>query len=337
MKKTKFIGLTAALLAMSLTGCDLLGGGGSSSGGNDSSATEYNSSSTEHWLEKSDGTVVGEKEAHTFVDYAGDSRHTPSEATCTTKGKSFQQCSVCKKVITNEDPALGHDWVPADGQEDVNLCEKGGSMKYVCFNCQEEKTETVTATGHDLQSSTDAASGLITVSCKRTGCKYSAYEFSADKAISGQKAPVAGKDDASKNTRLGKTIFDDVWSLSGVAAGSYDVYLKAQASANNDVNGYWNSATAIANGDTATNNGNTAALQADYKYKIKVDDGDYINLGNDTDNYAASGLDDDSPLWTNKALARITVAEGNTTFTIHNMNNGYSIWVFAVRLVKVVA
>ena len=331
MKKTKLFGLTAALLAMSLTGCDLLGGGGGSDAGNDSGEPEYMSTSTEHWLEKKDGTIVGEKEAHTFVDYAGDSRHTPAEATCTTKGKKFQQCSVCKKVITEDIPAIGHEWVDAETGEAINLCETTGSVKVKCFNCSEEKTETMTAKGHDVQSSTDATTGLTTVTCKRTGCSYTAYEFTAEKAISGQKAP----DAADKNTRLGKGTFDDVWSLAGVAAGSYDVYLNAQASANNATNGYWNSATAIANGDSATNNGSTAALQADYKYKIKVDDGAYINLGNDTDNYDASGLNDSSAAWTNKALARITVAEGNSQFTIHNMDNGYSIWVFAVRLVKV--
>ncbi|MCQ2772644.1 MAG: hypothetical protein MJ238_05180 [Bacilli bacterium] len=163
------------------------------------------------------------------------------------------------------------------------------------------------------------------------------YEYLAADLVSGQKTPAtSGQGSSEKNTRLGKgSIFDDVWNIEGVEAGKYDVYLQARASQGNASAGYWNSATAIANGDKASNNGSTEALQNDYKYKVKVDDGEYVNLGASEDNYAAAGLNENTPEWTTKALAQIDIAAGAKTLTVHNMDNGYSIWVYGIRLVKV--
>lgn len=158
------------------------------------------------------------------------------------------------------------------------------------------------------------------------------YEYTAAECTEGQKAPVA----SDKNTRLGKGIFDDVWSVEGVEAGKYDVYLNAQVSAGNASKGCWNSAYAINElGDKASNNGSTAELQNDYKYKIKVDDGAYVNLGPADKSYGDTGLSESAAGWTSVALAQINIAAGAKTITVHNMDNGYSIWVFGIRLVKV--
>lgn len=180
-------------------------------------------------------------------------------------------------------------------------------------------------------------SALRTITCK---CgKLAGYELKAAEAEEGsQKAPVA----TDKNTRLGKSnIFEDTWTITGASTGMYEVYLNAQCSAGNASKGYWNSATAVANGDTASNNGATAELQAEYKYKVAVGTGaegeelNFINLGNDTDTYAATGLAENAANWTNKALATIPLNSSAATLTIKNMNNGYALWVFGVRLVKV--
>lgn len=146
----------------------------------------------------------------------------------------------------------------------------------------------------------------------------------------GQKAPVA----TDKNTRLGKNIFDDVWDISAVAPGTYALYINAQASSGNATNGYWNSKTAVAKGDSEANNGGADLCQL-YKYTVKVGEGEAINMGGEFDNFAASGLTDKGANWTNVSLAIVTIAEGDTTLTIHNNNNGYSIWVFAAKLVKI--
>ena len=39
--------------------------------------------------------------------------------------------------------------------------------------------------------------------------------------------------------------------------------------------------------------------------------------------------------WTNKSLARITIKNYSTRLTLHNMGNGYSMWIKGLRLVKV--
>ncbi|MCR5693241.1 MAG: hypothetical protein K6G74_04705 [Bacilli bacterium] len=178
-------------------------------------------------------------------------------------------------------------------------------------------------------------SALRTITC--VDGDITGYELRATEATSGQLAPSeTGGGDNEKKTRLGKdNKFDDVWDISGIASGEYEVYLEARCSSGNANAGYWNSATAIAKGDKASNNGGTAELQSDYKYKVKVDNGAYENLGNAEDNYAATGINETTKAWTTKALANIMINEGAETLTIHNMNNGYAIWVYAVRLVRV--
>ena len=190
---------------------------------------------------------------------------------------------------------------------------------------------------HELVEGTKAGS-LTPISCS---CGQTGYQLVAADCTEGQKNPTVGTDDPSKNTRLGKgSVYDDVWDVTGIAAGTYDVYLEARASAGN-TNAYWNAGTAQTVGhDSAKNNGNGST---DFRYKVKVDvgetEGEFVALGSadDTalDQYSDVGLSDSATAWTTKALARITVPEGATKLTLHNMNNGYAIWVFGVRVLKV--
>lgn len=177
----------------------------------------------------------------------------------------------------------------------------------------------------------------LTASC-RCGKGIEGYEILAQDVEYGQANPAeSGQGTPEKNTRLGRNnIFEDVWNVNGIEPGDYDVYIKGRCSAGNSNAGYWNSATAIANGGSAANNGNST----DYKYKITTTYGqpdesaEWINLGNDEDNYAATGLNENTPAWTNKPLATIQFDGVADHLTIKNMNSGYSIWVYAVRLVK---
>lgn len=171
-----------------------------------------------------------------------------------------------------------------------------------------------------------ADSALRSLSCT---CGQGGYELQAADLTEGQKAPVS----SDKNTRLGKNIFDDVWNITGIKAGTYDLYLNAQNSAGND-NAYWNAATAIANGDKASNNGNTPELQGEYRYKVKIDSGEYTPIANDTERYSDFGLSNAKAAWTTKPVARLVIVEGAASLTIHNMNNGYSIWIYAARLIR---
>ena len=237
----------------------------------------------------------------------------------------------------------------ADTQMDVVIDTSAnpvihGNHSYVCYADSSHSGDKAYIYGncgliiehhHVLTDTKAETSALHTVACADGDLSY--YELRAAEATTGQKTPSeTGTDDNAKKTRLGKNnIFDDVWDITGIASGEYEIYLEARASAGNASKGYWNSATAIANGDKASNNGNTAALQADYKYKVKIDSGEYVNLGNDTDNYAAVGLAEDAKHWTNKALATVMISGDATSLTVHNMDNGYALWVYGVRLVRV--
>ena len=220
------------------------------------------------------------------------------------------------------------------GKHNLNIAMAGG-YRHVFYNFAFEKV----APAHEHRwtvgdKAADSALRPMTCRCEATG-----YELQAADLTSGQKAPTAGNDDATKNTRLGKgSVYDDVWNVTGIAAGTYDVYMQAQCSRNNK-NAYMNAATAIANGDRASNNGSTAELQGEHRYKIKVDDGTYTNIGEVTAKYSDYGWEEDNGAcnWSNKPVATITVAAGATSITVHNMNNGYAIWVFGLRLVKAAA
>ena len=179
------------------------------------------------------------------------------------------------------------------------------------------------------------SSALRSISCKCSNLK--GYELLASEATEGQTNPT--RDGSDKDTRLGKNIYDDKWDISGISAGMYQVFLEARASSANASKGYWNSATAVdVHKDSESNNGG-AELCREYKYKIAAHGQDstpnYINVGNDTDNYADTGIGENEPAWTTKALCTIPVNGSDTTLTLHNMKNGYSLWIYSVRLVKV--
>lgn len=218
------------------------------------------------------------------------------------------------------------------GKHNLNIAMAGG-YRHVFYQFSFEKR--APEHQHNFTVGDKAAdSALRAVSCR---CGQNGYELQAADLTSGQKEPSRdGTNTAAKNTRLGKNdIYDDVWNITGIAAGTYDLYLEARASAGN-ANAYWNAKTAQDNGDTAANNGNGSQ---DYRYKVKVDSGDYVNIGGNTaaDKYSAYGLNETTPAWTTKAVARITVANGAASITIHNENNGYAIWVYGARLLSVAA
>ena len=212
------------------------------------------------------------------------------------------------------------------GKHNLNIAMAGGYL-HTFYNFSFEK---VVSHEHNFQVSAKAAdSALRPMTCQ---CGASGYELQAADCTTGQKSPVS----TNKDTRLGKGgITDDVWNITGIGAGQYDVYLDAQNSNGND-DAWWNAGTAQDNGDTAGNNGNGSR---DYRYKITVDSGTAVNVGGNTaaDTYSAYGLSYASRAVTNKPVARITVANGAASLTLHNMENGYAIWVYGMRLVAVAA
>ena len=223
--------------------------------------------------------------------------------------------------------AANHTWGDVVVTQPATCTEAGAGTKE-CTVCHKVVDVVIEATGHEMVVGAKAEdSALRPLSCSH--CSLVGYELQVADLTSGQSAP----NTSDKNTRLGKgSIYDDVWTVTGIAAGTYEVYIQARASSGND-NAYWNAGTAQDHGDSAGNNGNSR----DYRYKIQIDESEqYINVGNDTERYSDFGLSSSANNWTTKAVATITITEsGATTITLHNMNNGYAIWVFGMRLVKV--
>ena len=139
---------------------------------------------------------------------------------------------------------------------------------------------------------------------------------------------------SDKNTRLGKNAMQDVWDTTGIRSGEYEVYVKGAYSANNG-GSYWSGAQNVEiNNDSQGNNGNPYNPGA--RYSIKIDTTAAGDLASDK-TYADCGMVEakDDGGWTNVAMAKVMIPEGSTSFTLLNNNNGYSIWVYAVRIVRV--
>ena len=270
------------------------------------------------------GSDLGEFHIHSYAIVS-------NTATCTEDGEITYRCSECNDEYSEPSPATGHSY---EVISNTATCTEGGTITYRCSVCGNERSESSQATGHSYITGSKAAdSALRPLSCE--GGDISGYELQATDVdpTYGQTSP----DASNVNTRLGKNSkYDDIWNVTGIEEGVYDVYLQARTQ-NGNQNAYWNAATAIANGDDANKNGSTAELQSDYRYKIKVDSGDYIHIGDNINRYSDFGINNSAVNWSNRPVAQIAVSNVTTSITLHSMNNGYAIWVFGLRLVRVTA
>ena len=162
-----------------------------------------------------------------------------------------------------------------------------------------------------------------------------AYEVYAADCV-GQTAPKYGTSTSDKNTRLGKGgKMTDVWEIDGIRSGEYEVYVKGAFSSGNG-NAYWSGALQVANtSDTETDGKNGDPYNPAARYNFMVNDNPAVDcLCEKT--YEESGLKGaEGGGWTNVAMAKIMVPDNAEEFTMTNVNNGYSIWVYALRLVRV--
>ena len=162
-----------------------------------------------------------------------------------------------------------------------------------------------------------------------------AYEMVAADCV-GQNAPKA----SDKNTRLGKNNkLSDVWEINGIQSGEYEVYVKAAYSAGNGTS-YWSGAQNVEHAqDQEKEKGNNKTgdvYNPAARYKVGIDSGETVDLASDK-TYADCGLVEakDDGAWTKVAMAKVMIAKGSASFTMTSNNNGYAIWVYAIRLVRV--
>ena len=123
-------------------------------------------------------------------------------------------------------------------------------------------------------------------------------------------------------------------AINGIRSGEYEVYVKGSYSSGNGTS-YWSGAQNVEkNNDKESNNGTPYNPGA--RYSVKVDSADPVDLASEK-TYAECGLLEakDEGGWTNVAMAKVMIGDGAASFTMTNNNNGYSIWVYALRLVRV--
>ena len=172
-------------------------------------------------------------------------------------------------------------------------------------------------------------SNMTTFGC---ACGFGGYEMSAAAAEDMQSGQVVNGSD--KNTRLGKgSAKANVWSIAGIEAGTYAVYLKTKTQGGNDSAYFLAQDSIDLGGDSLGNNGNSAEKAAKYRYQVCVDDGEFVNVGKAATQYKALGITTTEG-WSD-ALCNVEVADGAATITLKNNENGYAIWVFGMRLVKI--
>ena len=165
-----------------------------------------------------------------------------------------------------------------------------------------------------------------------------AYEMVAADCV-GQNNPTYGSSTANKATRLGKNgILSDEWEINGIRSGEYEVYIKGSYSSGNG-GSYWSGAQNVEHAqDQEKEKGNNKTgdtYNPAARYKVGIDSLDPVDLASEQ-TYADCGLAGDANGgWTKAAMAKVTIPEGSEKFTMTSNDNGYAIWVFAVRLVRV--
>ena len=105
--------------------------------------------------------------AHVWGDWASAEG---KAATCTNSGSSERTCNLCGEKETRIDPATGHEWKQAEGDEHyvAPTCDTAGQMTEVCIHCGKTSIEVIPATGRHTFSD-----WVVTVgpSCTEAGVK----------------------------------------------------------------------------------------------------------------------------------------------------------------------
>ena len=88
------------------------------------------------------GNRMGPDEPHELVDYLGDSRHKPVDATCEASGVYYKQCSTCYKIISFEIPKIGHSFANWEVTTEPTCSNKGVKVR-TCEACGITESEEI--------------------------------------------------------------------------------------------------------------------------------------------------------------------------------------------------
>lgn len=142
----------------------------------------------------------------------------------------------------------------------------------------------------------------------------------AEENKTGYELVALGKEPSAGNWDGGKLKGDIEWSVTGMAAGKYEIYLCAEFSTGNGGKNF------LQDGDIPEGS-SRYAFQADQDQEAIITATEsYQNLG-----LAQTGS---GATWTNKAVAEIEIKDGIAKFAIRYHATGYSIYLSGIRLVK---
>ena len=179
-----------------------------------------------------------------------------------------------------------------------------------------------------------ANSDLREMVCSCGDKKAGEYELKATDCT-GENNPTTSNTDS----RLGKTNKNDDWEIKGLEAGVYEVYINARTQTNNQDN-YWYANDDVSHNNNSDKNGNAKATDFAPRYTLAAGkDADSLRtavpVGVVDTKYSATNINNTAENWSNVPVATIEVMGSDEVLRLHGNNNGFGIWVFGLRLVKI--
>jgi len=172
MKKRKLFGLTSLFLLLGVAGCF--------GDKPDEPAKEagYVGTKDGHYKIDEKGNKIGDTEPHTYVEFEGDATHKPVAAECEIPGKICKQCTVCKKVIDESTPALGHAWGPSSDPAAAATCTRAGLQECSrCHKTQESGKPLGHQWGTNAENLTEGATDSAVKKYQCTACSAASYQI----------------------------------------------------------------------------------------------------------------------------------------------------------------
>ncbi len=203
--------------------------------------------------------------------------------------------------------------IQTKGSSSINVGALGVFNKGTSSSSGSGSTDPVTPPAHTHSIVTadtkNATNDLYAISCSCGEISGGELKFDNTKAVT------SGKWEGDKLKG------DLSFNIAGIAAGTYDVYMKAGYSDGNDKKTFINTSS--------------SATQAS-RYAFKVDDGSVVAISN-TSTYSDLGFGKGAAnaAFSNAALCSVSIPEGASTFKMtFNSPDGYSVYAKGLRLVK---
>ena len=206
--------------------------------------------------------------------------------------------------------------IQTKGSSSINVGALGVFNKGTSSSSGSGSTDPVTPPAHTHSIVTaetqNTGNDLYNISCSCGEISGGELKFDSTKAVT------SGKWDN------GKLKGDLSFNISGIAAGNYDVYLKAGYSSGNGDKTFINTSSSATHGS---------------RYSFQIDSADAVSITNST-SYQDLGFGQgaDNAAFTNASLCSVSIpASASTLKMIFDSPDGYSVYMKGIRLVKAAA